>query len=86
MGADVVAGHVGQVLGIVPVGEDPAVHERVQRHDPVAEHVGEAGEVGDVDDGHAGLGDALGRCRRSRPAPSPGRAAGGPRSTMPVLS
>ena len=55
---DAVLLHVGVVVGVVAVGEDAAVHLRVQRDDPVAEDRGEAGEVGDV-------GDRRGRRRAS---------------------
>ena len=51
------------MLGIVGVGEQPAVHPRVQRHDTVAEDRREPRDVGDVGDRHAGLGD-----RPRRPA------------------
>ena len=63
---DAVLGHVGLVVGVAAVGEDPAVHLRVQRDDPVAEDGREAGELGDVGDGEAGVAQAPGRCRRWR--------------------
>ena len=42
---DAVRGEVGDVLGHVAAREDAAVHCRVQRHDAVAEHLGEARQL-----------------------------------------
>ena len=54
---DAVLGHVGPVLRVRRVGEQAAVDLRVQRDHPVVEDRGHAGEVGDVGDRDAGLGD-----------------------------
>ena len=43
------------------VGEDAGVHARVQGLDPAVEALGEAGEVLDLGDGQAEVGDQLGR-------------------------
>ena len=61
---DLVRRKVGLVLGIVTIGEDAAVHLRVQGHDPVAEHRRIAGEVGNVGHGHTGGSDRLRRSPR----------------------
>ena len=45
------AGEVGDVLGHVTPREDAAVHGRVQRHDAVAEHLGEARQLLEPDHG-----------------------------------
>ena len=42
---DAVRGEVGDVLGHVAARENAAVHCRVQRHDTVAEHLGEARQL-----------------------------------------
>ena len=47
---------VGHVLGLGAVGEDPAVHDRVQRLDTPAEHLRRPRQVGDADVGDARLG------------------------------
>ena len=44
---DAVRVHVGEVRLLAAVGEDPAVHLRVQRDHAVIEHLGEAGDVGE---------------------------------------
>ena len=54
---DVVVLEVAAVVGVVRVGEDPAVHLRVQRHDAVAEDGRQPGDLGDVGHRDAGLGD-----------------------------
>ena len=58
---DAVLSHVLLVVGVAPVGEDPAVHLRVEGDDAVAEDRRRAGEVGDVGDGQVGLSQRLGR-------------------------
>ena len=71
--------------GVVEVGEDAGVHRRVQRDDAVAEDRRHAGQVGDIGDGDAGVGDRLAvppldtsdQPRSARPRAS---------STMPDLS
>ena len=74
---DAVRRQVGAVGRVVEVGEDAAVHRRVQRDDAVAEDRRHAGEVGDVGDGDAGAGDGARRAaaRHERP-PEVGEAAG----------
>ena len=54
------------------VGEDPGVDARVQRLDPAVEALGEAGELLDRRDRHAGGLDGLGR----RPGRHDGDAGG----------
>ncbi len=53
--------HVGLVVGVAAVGEDPAVDLGVQGDHPVPEDGGEPGEVGDVGDGEVGLAQGGGR-------------------------
>ena len=49
------------VLGEVAAGEDAGVDGGVEGLDAAVEHLGEAGEVGDLPDGEAGVGeDAVG--------------------------
>ena len=67
---DAVLGHVLLVVGVAAVGEDPAVHLRVQRHHPVSEDRGEAGELGDVGDGDVGVTERLGRAAAGDEVPS----------------
>ena len=66
---DAVMGHVGDVLGVGGVGEDPAVDLGVQRDDPVAEDRRQSGELRDIRDGDACVGDGPGRAaaRHERP-------------------
>ena len=45
------------MAGVVGVGEDAAVHLRVQCHDSVAQDGGHAGQFGHVGDRYAGGGD-----------------------------
>ena len=54
---DAVLGEVGAVRLVVEVGEDAAVHLRVERHDAMAEDRREPREVGDIGDRHTGRGD-----------------------------
>ncbi len=62
--ADALPLEVGQMVGLGPVGQDPAVDGGVQGLDPPAEHLGGAGELG-----HLEVGDArLGQRRRCPPA------------------
>ena len=48
------------VFGIVADVEDAAVHMGMKRLDAAVEHLGEAGQVGDVADGEAGVAEGLG--------------------------
>ena len=50
----------GHVIGVGPVGEDPAVDRRVECLDPSAQHLGSAGDLGDLGDGHALVGQQRG--------------------------
>ena len=59
-GVDAVFGHVGLVGRVRRIGEQPAVHLRVQRDDAVIEDGRQPGEVGEIGDRHAGLGDGFG--------------------------
>ena len=54
---DAVLLEVAPVVGVVEVGEDAAVHLRVQGDDAVAEDRRQAGELGDVGDRQPGVGD-----------------------------
>ena len=67
---DAVLGHVGLVVGVAAVGEDAAVHLRVQGHHPVAEDRRRAGEVGHVGDGEAGVAQGLGRAAAGDQVPA----------------
>ncbi len=67
---DAVGVEIGQVLGIVAVGEDAAVDTGVQRHDAVTQHDRRAGVVGDVDHRHAGFGDGPGGAARRHQLPA----------------
>ena len=57
---DAVGGEIGDVLGHVAAREDAAVHCRVQRHDAVAEHLGEARQLLEPDDRDPLLGEQRG--------------------------
>ena len=50
----------GDVLGIFAAVEDAAVHLGMKRLDAAVEHLGEAGEFGDVFHGDAGVAEQLG--------------------------
>ncbi len=65
---DGVGQHGGLVARVLADGEQPAVHQRVQRLQPAVHHLGEAGEVRDLGDGQAG--------RRQRVARAAGRHQG----------
>ena len=67
---DVVVLEVTAVVGIVRVGEDPAVHLRVERHDAVAEDGGEPRDLGDVGHRDAGLGDGPRRAAAGQQRPA----------------
>ena len=54
--ADALALEVGQVLGLGPVGQDPAVDGGVEGLHPAAQHLGRAGEDGHLDVVDTGLG------------------------------
>jgi hypothetical protein len=58
---DAVRLHVGTVIGVGGIGQDPAVDAGVQRHHPVTEDGREPGQLGGVGDGKAGGGERL-RC------------------------
>ena len=49
-----------RMLGIVADRQQPAMHLRVQGLDPAVHHFGKAGELGDIADRQARLGDRLG--------------------------
>ena len=57
---DAVAEHRGLVLGMRADGEQAAMHLGMQRLDAAVHHLGEAGQIGDIRDGEAGIGDRLG--------------------------
>ena len=59
-GSDAVFGDGGYVLGIFAAMQDAAVNFGVKRLDAAVEHFGEAGEVGDVFHGDAGVAQELG--------------------------
>jgi hypothetical protein len=67
---DAVLLHVGQVLGIGRVGEDPAVHLGMQRDDPVPEDGGHARQIRDVDHLDVCVGDGAGRPSRGDEGPA----------------
>ena len=82
---DPVGRHVGPVLGLGRVGEQPAVDLRVERDDAVVEDRRNAGQFGDVGDGHARVGDRLGGpAARHDPPAKPCNASA--RSPIPALS
>ena len=61
-GLQAAEGELGGVVGEVAAGEDAGVDGGVEGFHPAVEHLGEAGEVGDLLDGEAGVGeDAVGR-------------------------
>ena len=60
-GLDSVLGDRGAVRGIGSAMEDPAVNFGVQRLDPAVQHLGEAGDFGNVFDRNAGIAQQLGR-------------------------
>ena len=57
---DVVRHHRAGMLGIVADRQQAAMHLRMQRLDAPVHHLGEAGEIRDVDHREAGVGDRLG--------------------------
>ena len=59
MGSMAVRGGGGLVLGVAADMQDAAVDLGVQGLDPAVEHLGEAGEVGDVAHGQAGVAQGL---------------------------
>ena len=59
-GLDFVFGDGGYVVGVVADVEDSAVDLGVEGFDAAVEHLGEAGEVGDVADGEAGFAEGFG--------------------------
>ena len=59
-GGDVEALEVGDVVRVVAVGEDAAVHLRVQRDDAVAEHLRRAGDRFDGRVGNARFSQRFG--------------------------
>ena len=83
---DAVLGEVGAVRLVVEVGEDAAVHLRVERHDAMAEDRREPGEIGDVGDRHAGRGDRRRGAAARHESTSRDRAARSANSTIPDLS
>jgi hypothetical protein len=50
-----------RVLGVAADGEEPAVHQGMQRLEAAVHHLGKAGVLGDVGDGDAGVFEGLGR-------------------------
>ena len=71
---------------VVAVGEDAAVHLRVQGHHPVAEDRAEPGELGHVGDRHARLAQGRGGAAARHQVPARGRRSPRASSTTPVLS
>ena len=63
-GDDTVLGHGGLVGWVVTNVQDPAVHLGMQRFDAAIEHLGKAGEIGDVLDGESGIAQCA--CRAAR--------------------
>ena len=49
-----------EVLGVMTAREDAAVDHRMQRLDAAVHHLGEPGDVRDVDDRQAGIGERFG--------------------------
>ena len=54
---DAVLGEIGAVRFVVEIGEDAAMHLRVERHDAMTEDRREPCEIGDIGDRHAGRPD-----------------------------
>ena len=79
-------GEVGQVLGVVAVGEDAAVHLRVQRHHAVAEDRREPGDLGGVGDGEARVAQRRRRAAARQQVDHPSSCSARASSTTPVLS
>ena len=67
---DAVLGHVGAVLGLGRIGQQPAVDLRVQGDDAVIEDRRHARELGEIGDRRAGLGDRLGGAAAADDAPA----------------
>ncbi len=84
-GRDVVALEVGHVVGVVEVGEQPAVDVRMQRDDAVPEHLWHAGDIRDLGDGQARLAQRPSGVAARHELPTE-LVEAAPRSTMPVLS
>ncbi len=59
-GLDVVGRDGGDVFGVVADVEDAAVDLGVEGLDAAVEHLGKAGEVGDIADGEAGVAEGFG--------------------------
>jgi hypothetical protein len=70
---------------LLPVGEDPGMDMRVQRLDPPAQALGEAGQIGHLDDRDPGC-PQRGRRRAGRDDADPTRDEGRANSVIPVLS
>ena len=83
---DVVRGQVGEVFGDVAPRQDPAVHGRVQRHDPVPEHLGEAGHALDPRHREAVLLEVRGRAAARHELAAQLGEARARSSSRPVLS
>ncbi len=79
---DPVCGDGGEILLAVAAGEDAAVHRRMERLDPTVQHLGEAGDVGDVDHREPDRGDrfrgATGRDELDPPGHQPAGELGEP--------
>ncbi len=58
---DTVLGNGSQMVGIFAPVQNAAVNLRMQRLDAPVEHLGEAGQFGDVFDGNAGFAKQFGR-------------------------
>jgi len=66
---DAVLCHLRRVVRLVPVGEDAAVHLRVQRHHAMIEDRGHTRHLGDIGDVDSGGGESRRRSTRRDDAP-----------------
>jgi hypothetical protein len=67
---DAVGFHVGQVIDLGPVGQDPAVQLGMQGHHPVSEDGREPGEGLGVGHGQAGVAQGSGRTSTGHEVPA----------------
>ena len=58
--ADLLALEIGEMLGLAPVGQDPAGDDRVEGLDPATEHLRRTRQLGDFEVGDAGTGQHRG--------------------------
>jgi hypothetical protein len=85
-GLDAVIVQLGSMLRVVPVGQQPPVDLRMQRHHPVTQDRGEPGQLGHVGHREPGVAQRRRRGPRGHQVPAPvGQALGEPDDTGLVV-